>query len=678
MAHSSQFPNPDRTSPWPLVLCLVGLDYFSTLAYLPSIAVEAAGPLAPFAIGLMVLVTFLFALPVYWYVVGRSPHGHGAIALVEKSCAGWRGKILVLILLGFAAADFVITRSLSVADAATHLIHNPHGQNLLARLSLPGDWLADWTSLTTAARLRSWVTPQIVITLLLSMMTFILWWPLRTGVTRRMLVVSAVVVTAYLITTGLVIFSGLSYIVGHPTVWQSWLESVLHAASVSPDQRDGYAIAGKWFGIALWCFPQIALGLSGFELIMTAAPNVQGLGPAGEPTISGRVRNTRKLMAVAALVMAVYMLSAVIVTSLLVPAAALGPGGNAQHRALAYIAHGGELAAGISATAVQPWFNDHFGDVHDLATVAILCLAGASVMMGLRGLVPHYLHRLGMELSWAGRVSVILHVLNGVILLVTVVFHASLSAQQWAYATSVLVLLGGAALAAAWDVGQRLQGSRWRLLAAAPFAIACGFFLSMTALTMVVNRSGLVIALAFVASILITSFFSRWLRSTELRFEGFAFADEPSRQSWQEICRLPAKILVPHRPGMMSLTEKDAALKREFHLDPHTPLIFVEALLDDPSDFFQAPLMKVDLEEGLQVIRLSKCVSVSHVLAAVCVEIARVGPPPEMVFGWSAEPPLAANLNFLLLGQGNIPWMVKELVRRAIPAGKQQPRILIG
>ena len=60
------------------------------------------------------------------------------------------------------------------------------------------------------------------------------------------------------------------------------------------------------------------------------------------------------------------------------------------------------------------------------------------------------------------------------------------------------------------------------------------------------------------------------------------------------------------------------------------------------------------------------------------MEICRVGPPPEMVFGWSVEPPLAANLNFLLLGEGNIPWMVKELVRRAMPDAGRQPRILIG
>ncbi len=126
-------PQAQRSSPWPLVLALVGLDYFSTLAYLPSIAVEAAGPLAPFAVLLVLAVTFLLALPVYSYVVRRSPHGHGATALMEETCPGWRGKILVLTLLGFAAADFVITRSLSVADAATHLIHNPHGQQLIER-----------------------------------------------------------------------------------------------------------------------------------------------------------------------------------------------------------------------------------------------------------------------------------------------------------------------------------------------------------------------------------------------------------------------------------------------------------------------------------------------------------------------------------------------------------------
>src|SRR3954454_10243062 len=99
--------------PWWLVLCLVGLDYLSTLAYLPSVALEAggAGVLAPLAALSVVVVTLLGALPVYLYVVGRSPHGHGATGLLAGRVRGWRGKLLVLVLLGFVATDFVITRS---------------------------------------------------------------------------------------------------------------------------------------------------------------------------------------------------------------------------------------------------------------------------------------------------------------------------------------------------------------------------------------------------------------------------------------------------------------------------------------------------------------------------------------------------------------------------------------
>ena len=85
--------------------------------------------LAPIAAVGVVLVTLLAALPVYWYVVGRSPHGKGGIGLLEQRAHGWRGKLLVLILLGFVATDFVLTRSLSVSDASTHLLANPGYQS---------------------------------------------------------------------------------------------------------------------------------------------------------------------------------------------------------------------------------------------------------------------------------------------------------------------------------------------------------------------------------------------------------------------------------------------------------------------------------------------------------------------------------------------------------------------
>lgn len=49
------------------------------------------------------------ALPVYRRVVRERPHGDGASAMLERLPPRWPGKIFVLILLGFAATDFVIT-----------------------------------------------------------------------------------------------------------------------------------------------------------------------------------------------------------------------------------------------------------------------------------------------------------------------------------------------------------------------------------------------------------------------------------------------------------------------------------------------------------------------------------------------------------------------------------------
>src|SRR4051794_11444275 len=111
---------------WLWVMCLTGVDYFSTLGYQPSIAYENAGLLAPFATIVLVLLTLFGALPIYWYVCGRSHTGQGSIGMLARLVSGWPGKILVLVLLGFAGTDFVITKTLSAADAAVHLIQNPH------------------------------------------------------------------------------------------------------------------------------------------------------------------------------------------------------------------------------------------------------------------------------------------------------------------------------------------------------------------------------------------------------------------------------------------------------------------------------------------------------------------------------------------------------------------------
>src|SRR6476661_3912282 len=97
-------PGPKPPSPahhksfWLWVMCLTGVDYFSTLAYQPSIAFENAGLLAPFATIVLVSVTLFGALPLYRYVAGKSSQGQGSIGMLAGLLSGWPGKILVLTL----------------------------------------------------------------------------------------------------------------------------------------------------------------------------------------------------------------------------------------------------------------------------------------------------------------------------------------------------------------------------------------------------------------------------------------------------------------------------------------------------------------------------------------------------------------------------------------------------
>ena len=127
-AFTAQPPTPLRTPtrdsrhPWWQVLCLSGVDYFSTLGYQPGIAVAAAGALAPVATGILVLVTLCGAVPVYRRIARESPDGLGSVGMLARMVPGWKGKLLVLVLLGFAACDFLITITLSASDASTHLL----------------------------------------------------------------------------------------------------------------------------------------------------------------------------------------------------------------------------------------------------------------------------------------------------------------------------------------------------------------------------------------------------------------------------------------------------------------------------------------------------------------------------------------------------------------------------
>jgi hypothetical protein len=671
-------PSVETRWHWLLVLCLVGLDYFSTLAYLPALAVANAGPLAPLVAIAVVVLTLVCALPVYLYLAGCATNGRGVAGLFERLIHGWRGKLIVLTVLGFTASDFVITRSVSTADAASHLLHNPHVAKLASYFTVDSDVLQPWIGADGAALVQRILQPQVSVTLLLLLLSFAFFMLLNRGFTRGFLVFAAAVVGIYVTLTTIIVASGLNFLCQRPEIWREWWYDLI-VRSGDPLQPGPIAMIGALALAMLWVFPQMAIGIGGFELAMTVTPLVRGNGSTAMTTPLAQARNTRKLLITAALIMSALVLGATTVGALLIPSTAVAEGGSAQSRTLAYLGHGGMLADGSSANSLNRLFGPSFGNVYDISTISMLLLAGASVIVGLRRLLPHYLSRLGMEIEWAGRTGVSMLLLNGVILAITIIFQASLASQQWAYATSVLMLLMGAALAASLDAARPNGRHSARPLAAAAFFFMAVVFALLSILTACINASGVVIALLFVATIIISSMLSRWQRSTELRFQGFRYADEASRVRWERIRGHAPLFVVPNRPGGCTLDEKEKLTRQDYAIDPTVPILFVQAWIGDPSEFYQRPVITVEEMAGRVLLKVTQCVSIAHVLAAILLELRTgSGPPPRAIFGWSNERPIAANLSFILLGEGNIPWMVLELLRRAIPDAVRRPRVYVG
>jgi len=210
------------------------------------------------------------------------------------------------------------------------------------------------------------------------------------------------------------------------------------------------------------------------------------------------------------------------------------------------------------------------------------------------------------------------------------------------------------------------------------YLLITAIFFYTSAANMIERPDGIKIASWFIIAIVGSSFWSRVRRSTELRFKSFEFANLESKFLWDSLKHLEFPVLVPHRPGRRHLDAKEASIRQRHRIGPDVPIVFVEAELGDPSEFQHSPLLEIIDESGRFIISVKRCASVAHVIATVALELSRVGTPPEIHFGWSDENPLAAAIGFFLFGEGNVPWRVRELIRKAEADPERHPQVIIG
>ena len=612
---------PHRQHHWWQVMCLTGVDYFSTLGYQPGLAALAAGALSPVATLILVLLTLFGALPIYRRIAAKSPHGEGSIAMLEHLLSWWQGKLLVLCLLGFVATDFIITITLSAADATAHIIENPltpslfHDQAIAITLLL--------VALLGAVFLRGF---------------------------REAIGIAVFLVAVYLLLNLILISVGSYQIIIHPETITKW-QTELFARHSNPLVM---------LGVSFLLFPRLALGLSGFETGVTVMPLVQGSSGDNPQMPKGRIRNTRKLLTSAAVIMSFFLLTSSFITTLLIPAAEYTAGGKANGRALAYLAH--------------LYLGDGFGTIYDLSTISILWFAGASAMAGLLNIVPRYLPRYGMAPNWARVARPLVLVYTAIAFVVTIIFRANVEAQGGAYATGVLVLISSAAFAV--TLSSHRQNSKRGTLFLGTITL---LFLYTTVVNIIERPEGIKIATFFIGTIIFTSLISRVWRSTELRAENIEF-DENARlflaEESQGAIRLIANRLNAGDVQEYFLKEKE--VREDNHIPPNDPILFLEIKVADASEF--ADVIRV---KGVQVgdyrILRAESAAVPNAIAALLIYIRdQTGKIPHAYFGWVEGNPIQYLLRFILFGEGDIAVVTREVLRRAEKNPHRRPAVHVG
>ncbi|MGW2502475.1 amino acid transporter, partial [Streptomyces sp. NPDC001588] len=414
-------------------------------------------------------------------------------------------------------------------------------------------------------------------------------------------------------------------------------------------------------GLALIVFPKLALGLSGFETGVAVMPHVQGDPEDTEEKPTGRIRDTKKLLTTAALVMSGFLITTSFITTLLIPEKEFRSGGAANGRALAYLAH--------------EYLGNAFGTVYDASTIAILWFAGASAMAGLLNLMPRYLPRYGMAPHWARAVRPMVIVFILVAFLVTWIFDADVDAQGGAYATGVLVLISSAAIAV--TIAARKAGQRnWTV----GFAVISAVFLYTTVANVIERPDGVKIGACFIAGIILVSLLSRLARAFELRVTSVSL-DTMAERFVRDIASRKIRFIAnePDSRDAAEYRDKIEQIRVDNDITPQEDFVFVEVTVGDPSEFEAGLTVRGEVLHGRYRVLTLESSSIPNALAALMLYVRDTTDCiPHIYFEWTEGDPFRNFLRFFLFGQGEVAPVTREVLREAEPDRKRRPRVHVG
>jgi hypothetical protein len=462
-----------------------------------------------------------------------------------------------------------------------------------------------------------------------------------------------VIVGAYLLLNLVVVGMGLYQAATHPQTIVDWQRALFN------NHGNPLVIVG----VALLVFPRLALGVSGFETGVSVMPLVRGEEGDDPERPAGRIRNTKKLLTTAALIMSFYLLTTSFVTVALIPAKEFESGGSANGRALAYLAH--------------EHLGSAFGTIYDLSTIVILAFAGASAMAGLLNVVPRYLPRYGMAPEWGRTVRPLVLIYTAIAFAITIIFNANVDAQGGAYATGVLVIMTSAAFAV--SLSARRRGSQRGVFA---FSLVTLVFLYTTIANVFERPDGIKIASFFITAIIVVSLASRVRRSLELRQERIEL-DEKAQRFIEEASKGDEIHIIAHRRRLRDDPEEYARKieeQREYNRIPEdVPVLFLEIDVEDPSEFEEEVLEVRGVHvDAYKVLRAQSTVVPNAIAAFLLYLRDTTGKTPNCYFGWTEGNPFVYVIRYILFGEGDTAPVTHEVLREAEPNLERRPVIHVG
>ena len=539
--------------------------------------------------------------------------------MLESLLSRWKSKLFVLALLGFVATDFVITITLSAADASEHVIHNPFVAKNFPGIDHPVAVTAVMIAILAAVFLKGF---------------------------KEAIGIAVFLVASYLVLNLIVVVAGFYEIAADPSLINNWRASVF----TNPGQGGGPRSFLMIIALALIVFPKLALGLSGFETGVAVMPLIKS---------PNRIENTRKMLRTAAVIMSFFLICSSLITSVLIPAAEFEAGGQAQGRALAYLAH--------------LYMGDAFGTVYDVSTIFILWFAGASAMAGLLSIVPRYLPRYGMAPNWARASRPLVIIFTSICFAITWVFEANVEAQGGAYATGVLVLMTSAAIAVTISAWVRLQPTKWI------FLFISLVFAYTTVANIIERPDGIKIASLFIMAIVVASFVSRAMRTTEVRIEKIEL-DKTAQEFIDDLSEGDIRIVTNRREtgDMTEYRFKEHEKRVDNHIPANDPVLFYEIEIGDASEFTgKLHVTGIDVE-GYKILR-TKAPAVPNAIAALLLHLRnKTGKIPHVYFGWSEGNPIHYLVRYILFGEGDTAPVTREILRQAEPDAELRPSVHVG